>query len=268
MPNHVTNQIMVQNDDASHTKLLELAAFLKPEDGNLGDIDFNKLLPMPEELDIEAGSRGEDGLKLYSEFIKESAMLSIANMEASKSEDEANRLVSELMDKYARIADENPKTWELGVKYYENLLKYGARHWYDWRNKHWKTKWNAYDCIPWEKGSDRLQFNTAWNSVVKLVSMLSENFPETEITYRWADEELGYNVGELVIKDGFITDERFPIAGSKEAYELSAEIIGISLEESGFAFLEKEGTHVYNEDREWREELKRGKEKKKIERGR
>ena len=268
MPNHVTNQIMVQNDDASHTKLLELAVFLKPDNGTLGDIDFNKLLPMPEELNIEAGSRGEDGLKLYSQFIKESTMLSIANMEASKSEDEANRHVSELVDKYAKIADENPETWELGVKYYENLQKYGTRHWYDWRNKHWKTKWNAYNCTPWKEGSDRLEFCTAWNSVVKLMSMLSERFPETKITYRWADEDLGYNVGELEIKDGLITDERLPIAGSKDAYELSAEIIGIGLEEMGFAFSEKEGTYVYSEDRELCEEPKRGKEKKKIERGR
>lgn len=268
MPNHVTNQIMVQNDDANHTKLLELAIFLKPDDGKLGEVDFNKLLPMPEDLNIEAGSRGVKGLKLYSQFIKESTMLSIANMEASKSEDETNRLVSELMDKYAKIADKDPEAWELGEKYYNNLQKYGARHWYDWANKHWQTKWNAYDCVPWEEGSDRLQFCTAWNSVLKLVSMLSEKFPKTEIIYRWADEELGYNVGELVIKDGFITTERFPIAGSKEAYELSADIVGISLEEAGLVFSEAEGAYRYGEDLERYEAPKDKKSKKRAERER
>ena len=117
MPDHVTNQIMVKNDDADHTKLLELAIFLKPEKGKLGDIDFNKLLPMPEELNIEACSIGENGLKLYSQFMKESLSLAFSNLGTQRSKEEQNRLVSELIDKYAKIAERDPEAWELGEKY-------------------------------------------------------------------------------------------------------------------------------------------------------
>ena len=268
MPDHVTNQIMVKNDDADHTKLLELAIFLKPDKGKLGDIDFNKLLPMPEELNIEACSIGENGLKLYSQFMKESLSLAFSNLGRQRSKEEQNRLVSELIDKYAKIAERDPEEWELGEKYYNNLQKYGARHWYDWTNKHWGTKWNAYDCIPWEKGSDMLEFYTAWDSVVKLMAMLSKKFPEMEITYRWANEDLGYDVGEIVMKDGRIEQERLPIGGSKEAYEMAAEIMGSSPEEWGFVFSEAEGTYVYTEDIEQRhieklhEERSEKKEKK------
>ena len=34
----------------------------------LGSIDFNKLLPMPKELDMEAGTRTDRGLKLVREY--------------------------------------------------------------------------------------------------------------------------------------------------------------------------------------------------------
>ena len=32
-------------------------------------LDFNKIIPMPESLDIEAGSRTDKGLKAYRDFI-------------------------------------------------------------------------------------------------------------------------------------------------------------------------------------------------------
>ena len=100
------------------------------------------------------------------------------------------------------------------------------------------------------------------------MAMLSKKFPEMEITYRWANEDLGYDVGEIVMKDGRIEQERLPIGGSKEAYEMAAEIMGSSPEEWGFVFSEAEGTYVYTEDIEQRhieklhEERSEKKEKK------
>lgn len=40
MPDHVTNQIMVKNDDADHTKLLELAIFFKTRQRKTGGYRF------------------------------------------------------------------------------------------------------------------------------------------------------------------------------------------------------------------------------------
>ena len=66
MPNHVTN---VLKFDCSEERFLEIANFLRMEGEPLGSVDFNKLIPMPKELDIESGSRGMNGLKLYREYI-------------------------------------------------------------------------------------------------------------------------------------------------------------------------------------------------------
>ena len=49
------------------------------------------------------------------------------------------------------------------------------------------------------------------------------------ITYRWADENIGYNVGEMTLKGGEVIDINVPEDGSREAYEMAAEIMGTDL---------------------------------------
>ena len=58
---------------------------------------------------------------------------------------------------------------------------------------------------------------------------MSRKYPEQTITYRWADEDIGHNVGEFVIKDGEVIDINVPGDGSREAYEMAAEIMDVSL---------------------------------------
>lgn len=72
-------------------------------------------------------------------------------------------------------------------------------------------------------------FLTAWSAIPGLMKKLSEKYPEQMITYRWADEEVGYNVGEIVLKGGDIIEDRTPVPGSREAYEMAADIMGTNL---------------------------------------
>ena len=72
-------------------------------------------------------------------------------------------------------------------------------------------------------------FCTAWDSVPKIVALLSRKYPEQAITYRWADEDIGHNVGELTLKDGEVIDMNIPENGSREAYEMAAEIMEVDL---------------------------------------
>ena len=66
MPNHITN---ILEFDCTPERFREIAESLKsnPEEP-LGQVDFNKLIPMPASLAIEAGSRGEKGHRAYKEF--------------------------------------------------------------------------------------------------------------------------------------------------------------------------------------------------------
>lgn len=64
MPNHVTNIIEIKGDPARVKALFES---VKNDEFGLGSIDFNKLIPMPPELDMEEGNRTTRGLKAYKD---------------------------------------------------------------------------------------------------------------------------------------------------------------------------------------------------------
>lgn len=66
MPNHVENIIILKGDEKRIREMLET---IKNDDYGLGTVDFNKIIPMPESLNIEAGSKTDRGLKAYSDFI-------------------------------------------------------------------------------------------------------------------------------------------------------------------------------------------------------
>lgn len=161
MANHIRNRISLPSDEAARGRLLDLMA--GPE-GTWGDVDFNGLIPMPENV-----YRGPLG--------------------------------SEEMERYP-----------------------GEMNWYDWSIAHWGTKWNA-----WDSGiyGDYLEFTTAWNGVSEIVARLSEQLPGVPLSYYWADEDIGFNVGGLALMDGAIFDEDMPEEGSAEAVALAREIWGI-----------------------------------------
>ncbi len=72
MPNHVTNVIEF---NCSEEEFRRIAEFLRCEGEQLGSVDFNKLIPMPEELAVESGSRGEHGLRMYEKYLSETALI-------------------------------------------------------------------------------------------------------------------------------------------------------------------------------------------------
>ena len=67
MPNHVTNLVQFA---CSRDRFMEIAETVCQDGEFLGSVDFGKLIPMPESLNIECGSRGQQGLKEYREYLK------------------------------------------------------------------------------------------------------------------------------------------------------------------------------------------------------
>lgn len=61
MPNHVRNRLIIKADEAKTNEITDFLMGKSDEDGMPCPIDFNKIVPMPESLMIESGSRGEMG---------------------------------------------------------------------------------------------------------------------------------------------------------------------------------------------------------------
>ena len=138
MPNHVENHISLQGEPETIRSMLEA---IKSDKLGVGSVDFNKIIPMPESLNIEAGSRTDRGLKAYRDFIEgytagrsaEDALQALENIPAESEEAFLRRRTDIRQDE-----------WELGKTAWNNIRQYGAPTWYDWCIANWGTKWNAY----------------------------------------------------------------------------------------------------------------------------
>ena len=136
MPNHITNIVKYEGDADRIKEMLEQ---IKVDEFGIGTIDFNKLIPMPESLNIESGSRTDRGLKAYKEFLeiytfgRKVENLDLLNVSAESEE------------KFLEIRkDVERGDWELGKKAFQNAYQYGYSTWYEWSINNWGTKWNSY----------------------------------------------------------------------------------------------------------------------------
>ncbi len=71
---------------------------------------------------------------------------------------------------------------------------------------------------------NKVRFFTDDNCPYEAINILSELFPSVKIRLQWADEDLGYNVGEITIKNGDVIDSKAPKGGSDEAYAMAMVI--------------------------------------------
>lgn len=219
MPNHVENHISLQGDPKKIRSMLEA---IKSDELGIGSVDFNKIIPMPESLNIEAGTRTDRGLQAYRDFIEaytagrsaEDALKALENIPA-ESEEAFLR----------RRTDIKHDEWELGKTAWNNIRQYGAPTWYDWCIANWGTKWNAYgydDTIDYHDGTP-LYFQTAWSAPHPVLEKLTEMFPEIELEHEWADEDIGQNCGRHSYRGGERIEEYFP-ESEKEAIEFACRV--------------------------------------------
>ena len=185
MPNHITN--VLSFEDIPYEEVKEILEAIKNDEFGIGSIDFNKIIPMPD--NIYRGNLGNEERELY-----------------------------------------------------------GKDNWYDWSIEHWGSKWNGYDFTPYEEGGSSIEFNTAWSSVPQVIKALSEKYPDAVIKIRWSDEDFGHNVGEQEYQNSEAIYEFIPDSGSKEAYELAADIRNEDLEDLGFRLSEDGTTYEYHYD--------------------
>ena len=148
MQNYVKNILSFDGDQDQVDRLFSAIQ------GENGPVDFNKLIPMPPELEIEASSRTTAGLKKYMAFI--------GDHDFSTEREPAYLAAHPEIDR---------EEWELGKQAFHNIREFGCPTWYEWRIQNWGTKWNASRA---EVLDGRLSFLTAWNAPKPILEKLSQ----------------------------------------------------------------------------------------------
>lgn len=245
MPNHVVNHISLRGDPK---KIREMLEAIKSDELGIGSVDFNKIIPMPESLNIEAGSRTDRGLKAYRDFIEVYTF--------GRSAEDALKALEEIPVKSEEIflrqrTDIKRDEWELGKTAWNNIRQYGAPTWYDWCVNNWGTKWNAYgygeDKIDYHDG-DMLYFQTAWSAPHPVLERLTEMFPDVELEHEWADEDIGHNCGRYSYQGGERIEECYP-ENEAEAIEFACRLWDYDPAELDLC-LNAEGTKYINVENE------------------
>lgn len=188
----------------------------KGEDGtNLlpNEFDFNKIIPMPEDLNIESSSSGESAMRYL--LLKAKSSFSLNDDDLS------------FIEKMEKMKEEQPEVFnediELGKKYLCNISKYGYRDWYLWSYANWGTKWNSSES-DWVC-DNVVMFDTAWSFAYPVIKKLSELFPDVEICFTYADEDSGCNTGNGKFLNGVEgEDSEYPENSSKRGYEIFLEL--------------------------------------------
>lgn len=189
MPNYVKNSIT-----AAPQTVKKITAMMRSDESSF---DFNNLVKMPEDLNIESSSMGKEGAKCLLE--------------------KSNSFSGVRFNSFPNETGKSEEALKLGRKYLINIAKYGYATWYEWCIANWGTKWPAGSI---DVGSDSIYFFTAWYGVGKLMQKLSEKLGNVPFEYIYASEDAGYECGRLLLQNGHVIIDDIPEEGSRDAYEI------------------------------------------------
>lgn len=184
-----------------------------------GELRFNKIIKMPESLDIRSGTITEKAiLYVMSKSEPETVQKLIEILQNTKDvmyDNYWKRLQNNsFTDSITKLEEctkqytPNSEEKNLGIETLEdlgnialsNIANYGTLDWYDWCIKNWGTKWEPSRIF---HNKDTLIFETAWSTPEPIFKKLSEEFPNDYIEVKYADEcYSNYNHGILTFENG------------------------------------------------------------------
>lgn len=259
MPNWVCNHLIIHGENA--TEIMR-SLLIKNENSDCNyDLDFNKIIPMPEDLNIISGSTTNDCAKLYINAMLEGcdAYTKYAGLYVKAfgknfymSETEQAETMKSALRYKDHESDEllfktKADVYAYGKRALDNYAKYGAKDWYDWSIQNWGTKWNACHTQINDINEPNIYFDTAWSPPLPVINQLSKKYPDLTFEFAFAEEQAGISTGDMVVQNGEIIKGGFFDDDSKEAYETFFELWGM---EDEFRFNEKTGTYEYIDNEE------------------
>ena len=168
MPNYVKNILSFDGDPAQVGRLFSAIQ------GENGPMDFNKLIPMPAELESRSRFAHHRGLQEIYGFLAVTGLHT--EMEPAYHRPPGNRPGRVGMGK-AGISQSTGFWMPHLVRVAHSELGYQME-----RQQRGSLGWPAF-------------FLTAWNAPKPVMEKLSGMFPTVSIHHAWADEDIGHNCG-------------------------------------------------------------------------
>ncbi len=238
MPNYMKNKIMAGRRDIIDS-LVEKYCF-RNENGEI-EFDFNRLIPMPDDLKIEFSSKSEHALSLYMTRIcpdvdyygDKKDKVSSSAWEKTKNMIESHMIMChDLFDTKDEVADilrkykgQEEELLDLGKRQVENVKNHGALNWYEWAIENWGTKWNSSG---FEVSSDgkAILFDTAWDPAVPIFVELTKQNPQYKFALLYSDEEIGAHTGYMMAQAGRVDFEGRFKDMTYDSYKLAFDLWG------------------------------------------
>lgn len=182
-------------------------------------LDDQKIMPMPEELEIPAPATMSDPYKAYYGNWRDTRA---AKHDGGTTRKEVIELVEQHFDEKRRDAvldGMSPKQYADRVR--SNVKKYGFADWYEWANAKWGTKWGICDCHmeddvgEVEEGELFYSFTSAWTPAVGLMKEASRKHPDVTLILTYFEAGVGVN-GRMVFQAGQVEEhQEGPYFGSR-----------------------------------------------------
>ena len=201
MPNWAYNTLTIEHNDV---KVLEkIKEELRGNDGS--PIDFDKIIPMPETLNVDSPLHANDLMFYILTLAKDRAeILELPQeilhfiqpiLDKHKTDKSLDKLYKKYIQEYTEqvIAGTADKRDDMGIclgisllqgyRYFMNITRYGFDTWYKWCNTMWNTKWNASEGEVKLKGNElEYYFETAWSGPWPIAAAISALYEGTEVT--------------------------------------------------------------------------------------
>jgi hypothetical protein len=190
MPNWCQNKMFLSGPGE------ELDCLLATVRGVKSALDFDKIIPMPDALNIEHGTVSELALDIVNDDIRKRLNYHWA----------VERGITTAAELCAHLGQPYDEVVALGRQLLENKRLYGAYDWYDWKCENWGTKWN----VAWEGNVvfERknltlaiMHFQTAWSPPLAIIRELGRMFPSIEIRLEFWEPLMAF-AGKLVVAGG------------------------------------------------------------------
>ena len=173
MPNWCFNEISIECNEEEAKRIMEEIK------GPKGDVDYNKIIPMP--MTIPNYTVGES-------FLLEclAAFCTIQEVPWPRVDMIQDPFVRTMYSQYINkkhVVSRQPHNimYLIGQLVYYNLTTNGYLIWYDWSNKNWGVKWNASNSEVWQdKGKLSIVFDSPWWTPDRVLEQLSKNHPDVE----------------------------------------------------------------------------------------